>query len=285
MSELRVMSVMAHQDDFEFEAAGLFLKLRQHYGDRVRLKILTTTRGGSGHHLHDIETTAAIRDQEARNSAALVGAEYENLLLLDGKPLPGQVFCDRNFLGGLWNAIRSFAPHYLICPPVAVDPFAGVHIDHQRTAEAVRLVAYQLGVPHAYPTMNGEVLLRYRPPVILNCFDNYTFESRWHFRVDVDDVREQKIRMLRSHKSQLEEWLPFVNNLDKDQTPPWSEEKWLAGTHERSMKINKLCKVPTEHWNEYFTVTSWGYGSWNDPNFQQLIRRDFPFFEENETVS
>ena len=41
MNELRVMSVMAHQDDFEFEAAGLFLQLRQYYGDRVKLKILT----------------------------------------------------------------------------------------------------------------------------------------------------------------------------------------------------------------------------------------------------
>ena len=50
MKQLRVLSVMAHQDDFEFEAAGLFLRLRQHYGSNVALKIVTTSCGGSGHH-------------------------------------------------------------------------------------------------------------------------------------------------------------------------------------------------------------------------------------------
>ncbi|MBQ9087226.1 MAG: PIG-L family deacetylase [Lentisphaeria bacterium] len=277
MSELRVMSVMAHQDDFEFEAAGLFLKLRQHYGDQVRLKILTTTRGGSGHYLHDVDTTAAIRDQEARASAALVGAEYENMLLLDGKPLPGQVFIDRNFMGGLWNAIRSFAPHYIICPPVSVDPLAGVHIDHQHTAEAVRLVAYQLGVPHAYPTMKGEMVLRYKPPVILNCIDGYASECRWHFRVDVNGFKEKKLQMLRCHKSQLEEWLPFVNNLDKEEIPSWSEEEWTQKTDIRHLKRNELCNVHTENWNEYFSVTAWGGGSWNDPTALSRVKKDFPF--------
>ena len=277
--ELRVMSVMAHQDDFEFEAAGLFWKLRQHYGDKVRLKILTTSRGGSGHYLYDVETTAQIRDKEARASAAIVGAEYENLVQLDGTHIPAQVFCDRNMLGGLWNAIRSFAPHYLIAPPVSTNPLAGVHIDHQHTAEAVRLVAYQLGVPNAYPTMYGEKILRYKPPVIFNCVDGYAREAVWHFRVNIDDCRKEKLAMLRCHKSQLEEWLPFVNNLDKEIPPRWSPEEYEIKTDKRHIDRNKLCGFDSPVWHEYLAITSWGGGSWQAAYTAEQIQKDFPFIE------
>jgi len=279
MPELRVMSIMAHQDDFEFEAAGLFQQLRQYYGVQVRLKILTTSRGGSGHHLHDVETTAAIRDKEARASAAVVGAEYENLVQLDGSHIQAQVFCDRNMLGGLWNAIRAFAPHYVVAPPISTNPLAGIHIDHQHTAEAVRLVAYQLGVPNAYPTMNAERILRFKPPVILNCIDGYSQEPVWHFRINIDKFREQKIKMLRCHKSQLEEWLPFVNNLDKPDIPRWSPEEWENQTQMRHTRRNKLCGFDSDQWHEYFAVTAWGGGSWNEPNRYAQIQKDFPFAE------
>lgn len=281
MQELRVMSVMAHQDDFEFEIAGLFHRLKQHYGEKLRLKILTTSRGGSGHHIHDVETTAAIRDQEARNSAARVGAEYENLVQLDGTHVQAQVFCDRNMLGGLWNAVRNFAPHYLIAPPVASNPLAGVHIDHQHTAEAVRLIAYQLGVPNAYPTMTGERILRYKPPVIFNCIDAYAKEAVWHFKVDIDDLKQEKIAMLQCHKSQLEEWLPFVNNLDKENVPQWTPEEYWLQTHRRHVTRNTLCGSDSERWYEYLAISAWGSGSWQDQKTREQIQKDFPFIEWN----
>ena len=277
MTELRVMSVMAHQDDFEFEAAGLFLQLRQYYGDRVKLKILTTSRGGSGHYLHDVETTAQIREKEAEASAEIIGAEYENLTQLDGSHIPAQVFCDRNMLGGLWNAIRAFAPDYVIAPPISTNPLAGIHIDHQHTAEAVRLVAYQLGVPNAYPTINGERILRFNPPVILNCIDGYAQEPVWHFRVNIEEFREQKLQMLRCHKSQLEEWLPFVNNLDKPEIPRWSQEEWRNQTEMRHIHRNQLCGFKSAQWHEYFAVTAWGGGSWNESNRLEKLKNDFPF--------
>ena len=177
MTKLRVMSVMAHQDDFEFEAAGLFLRLREYYGDDVELKILTTSTGVSGHHIMGPDETIRVREGEAIASANVVGAEYENLRQLDGTHVAAQVFCDRNMLGGLWNAIRAFAPDYIVAPPVVTNPLAGIHIDHQHTAEAVRLVAYQLGVPNAYPTMYAPRVQRFPVPVILNCPDAYCKEA------------------------------------------------------------------------------------------------------------
>ncbi len=288
--QLRVMSIMAHQDDFEFEAAGLFLMLRKHYQDDVTLKVLTTSTGVSGHHELGLDETVRRREAEAIASAACVGAEYENLRQLDGTHIPAQVFCDRNMLGGLWNAIRAFGPDYIIAPPVVTNPLAGIHIDHQHTAEAVRLVAYQLGVPNAYPTMFAPRMQRFPVPVILNCPDNYCKEVLWHFAVDCDAVREDKIQMLLCHQSQIREWLPFVDSLNdpagalyrrgpNGENLDWSMGKWREQLLQRVARLNARHGFQDEVFREYFAVTSWGYV----PETQK-IREDFPFFKPNATV-
>ena len=282
MSKLRVMSVMAHQDDFEFEAAGLFLRLREYYGDDVELKILTTSTGVSGHHIIGPDETIRIREAEAIASANVVGAEYENLRQLDGTHVAAQVFCDRNMLGGLWNAIRAFAPDYIVAPPVVTNPLAGIHIDHQHTAEAVRLVAYQLGVPNAYPTMYAPRVQRFPVPAILNCPDAYCKEAMWHFGVDCDNVREGKISMLLKHKSQVCEWLPFVNNLNN--TDPelgsgeaWNETDWRNNLNKRVEAVNRRHGFADNTFREYFAVTRWGYV----PPAEK-VQKDVPFLFWNK---
>lgn len=276
MKKLRVMSVMAHQDDFEFEAAGLFLRLREYYGDNVELKVLTTSTGLSGHHVMDTDQTIRVREAEAIASADVVGAEYENLRQLDGSHIPAQVFCDRNMLGGLWNAIRAFAPDYIIAPPVVTNPLAGIHIDHQHTAEAVRLVAYQLGVPNAYPTINAPRQTRFPVPAILTCPDAYCKEALWHFGVDCNNVREKKISMLLKHKSQICEWLPFVNSLNN--TDPalaaaeWDENVWRSNLDCRVNAVNKRHGFDDAVFREYFAVTRWGFV----PPAEK-VEQDFPF--------
>ena len=283
MSKLRVMSIMAHQDDFEFEAAGLFLRLRQHYGDDVELKILTTSTGVSGHHIIGPDETIRIREAEAIASANVVGAEYENLRQLDGTHVAAQVFCDRNMLGGLWNAIRAFAPDYIIAPPVVTNPLAGIHIDHQHTAEAVRLVAYQLGVPNAYPTMFAPRVQRFPVPAILNCPDAYCKEAMWHFGVDCNNVREGKISMLLKHKSQVCEWLPFVNSINNtDETlandgKAWNEAEWRSNLNKRLNAVNLRHGFDDEIDREYFAVTRWGYV----PPAEK-VQQDFPFLFWNK---
>lgn len=69
---MRVMAIMAHQDDLEFNAGGTFALLRATWGEDVDLHILATTRGASGHHQMGSEETFRRRDAEARSSAALI---------------------------------------------------------------------------------------------------------------------------------------------------------------------------------------------------------------------
>jgi LmbE family N-acetylglucosaminyl deacetylase len=251
--KLRIMSIMAHQDDFEFNAGGSFALLRKTLGDDVELKVVATTRGASGHHEMSLEDTYRRREGEATASAAKIGATYECLRLLDGSHLPAQVFIDRNLLGGLWNTIRDFEPDVIFCPPVISDPLAGVHIDHINTAHAVRLVAYQIIVPNAYPTTNGPRKDRVACPLIINVDDSYASESGYDIRQDITETYQIKTEMGLAHESQILEWLPWTIN-----DPAPTREEWVDKFNTRHLNINTRYGNPDGILSEYFRITRWG---------------------------
>ena len=251
---LRAMSIMAHQDDFEFCAAGTFSILRETYGDGVALKILTTSTGASGHHMDGPDEVAARRHAEASASAALIDASYECLRQLDGTHIPGQVFINRNVLGGLWNAIRDFEPDVIFCPPVVTDPLAGVHIDHLHTAMAVRLVAYQVIVPNAFPTIGGPRKQWVARPLILNADDNYAQEGEWNIRQDISRVYPQKERMALCHESQVFEWLAS----EKGRSGTITADQWREKFRARHAGLNRRMGFSDDLLCEYFRLTRWG---------------------------
>ena len=254
MRQIRIMSIQAHQDDFEFECGGLFAMLKERYGDGIKIKILATSRGSSGHHSLSLEETFQRRKLEAEKSAALIGSEYECLRCLDGNHLVGQVIIDHNFLGGLWNAVRSFEPDYIFCPPVTIDPMAGIHIDHYNTAWAVRMIAYQIRVPNAYPTMTEKQKLQISLPVIINVDDEYGSERKYDFAVDISSVYETKVRLTLCHASQIFEWLPWIECRGK----VLSEEEFRLDFRERHTVVNLRFGQDDSVPREYFQITRWG---------------------------
>lgn len=266
--KLRIMSVMAHQDDFEFNAGGIFAMLRRHHGDNVEFKILATSTGASGHHELDADATFQRRASEAVKSAEKIGAVYECLVQLDGSHVSGQIFISRNLLGGLWNSIREFEPDYIFCPPVVSDPLAGIHIDHYHTAQAVRMVAYQLGVPRAYPTIGGEIKMRIRPPAVINVDDVYSGSGDYHFYCDISDVYSIKEEMAACHESQIYEWLPFTNGMDRR----LSMDEWKADFRQRHQGVSRRYRQPGDPPKEFFRITSWGR-AWGEKD----VHEAFPF--------
>lgn len=249
---IKIMSIMAHQDDFEFNAGGLFALLRKKHGAHFQFKILATTRGASGHHEMSLDETFQRRDREARASAALIGAEYECLTGLDGKHLSGNIWLDQNTLGGLWNIVRDFEPDFIFCPPVVNNPLAGIHIDHYNTACAVRMIAYQLAVPHAYPTLNGSIKKTRCTPVIINVDDVYACENGYDYAVDISDVYPIKEKMALCHESQIFEWLPWVSARS---TP--TPQEFCANFRARHSVTNKRYGQADDAPREYFRLTSW----------------------------
>ncbi len=249
----RVLAIMPHPDDFEFNAGGLFAQLRHRHGAAVQLKVITTSTGASGHHRLGPDETFHRRLGESRASAALIGAEAECLRQLDGSHVHGQVLLSQNLLGGLWNAIRAFRTDYLFCPPVARDPLAGIHVDHEETACAIRRVGYQLGVPFAYPTLGAEPLIEYRSPLIILTDDVYNAEKAYDIAVDISATFETKTAMALCHESQVFEWLPFTRRAQ----PP-TREAFSDAFRARHSRINerfgKLDDVP----REYYRISRWG---------------------------
>ena len=251
---IKVMSIMAHQDDFEFRAGGTFAQLRKKYGDRIEIKLVNTSKGATGHHIMGLDETFNTRMKEFRNSAAIIGAECECLTQLDGSHVQAQVFIDRNFLGGLWNTIRSFEPDFLFCPPITNDSIDGIHIDHFNTATGVRMVAYQLCVPHAYPTVGGAVKKKIKMPLIINVDDVYYGRaSSYHVANDITDVFDVKMKMAFCHRSQIMEWLPF----SQGHNPP-TEEESRENFINMHRDINAAYGKSVEMFREYFSFTYWG---------------------------
>ncbi len=249
----RLLAILPHPDDFEFNLGGTFASFRRRFGAAVQLKIVTTSRGASGHHELDDDATFARRQAEAAASAALIGAEHECLRQLDGSHVPGQVMVDRNLLGGLWNAVRAFRADILFTLPLAADPLAGVHSDHEETARAVRLVAYQLGVPRAYPSLGTPADFGYRSPLILLADDTYAAGASYDLAHDISADYETKLAMAQCHVSQVQEWLPFL-----DGQPPLTPAQYAERFRLRHERVNARYGFADAVPREFFRISRWG---------------------------
>jgi len=271
---MKALFVHAHFDDFEFTAAGTFELWRRLLGPSLQRKVIVCTDGCGGHQFRTREETGRIRLAEQQASARVGGYEFEMLRLPNGQ-VPREAFLQPTpaLLAALWKAIRDFAPDYLFCPPLASDPLAGVHLDHQAVAEAVRQVAYLINVPHAftpeYPA-DETVPVSCPTPVIVQVYDGYMFgENAYDLAVDVESAFALITEMSWCHQSQIKEWLPWVGR--HQMSPPETLADWTATLRRRFERKNRELGIASAHPVEVFTLTAWGLV----PTVEQL-QRDFP---------
>lgn len=275
---LRLMAVVPHPDDFELHCGGSWVILRERLGPAVEMHVVTTTQGATGHHRMSVRQTAERRRAEAEAAASRIGASYACLLGLGGTPLPEPLVMDRELLGGLWQAIRAFGPDVVFCPPVVNDPAAGVHIDHEMTAQAVRLIAYQLMVPHAFPSREPVRDDSFRTPLIINMDDPYMRVDRCDVVVDITSGYATKCAMGACHESQIMEWLPYVQGVRGDS---WDAEidvdQYMRHRH---TVINERMGLLDDRPRECYSVTRWGR-----PPMDGELERLFPTRERRAEVS
>src|SRR4029078_13742275 len=86
----RVMVVTAHPDDSEFAAGGTVAKLVNE-GKQVTYCILTHGDKGSGDRSMTPERLAAIREEEQRNAARVLGVEVVDFLGFPDRDLEATV--------------------------------------------------------------------------------------------------------------------------------------------------------------------------------------------------
>lgn len=276
---MRILSVHAHFDDFEFTAAGTFEMWRRKEGQALQARVIVCTDGKAGHHALTREQTAAVRIREQKASVRIGGYQFQQLHLPNGTvPREACLRVDVPLLAALWKAIRDFEPDYLFCPPIPADPLVGVHVDHVAVAEAVRNVAYMINVPHAftpeYPTLERKTRA-VKVPAILNVYDAYVFGSNeYDVAVDVEPAFARIAEMSWCHQSQIREWLPWVGRHHLE--PPGSLTQWSRTLRRRFQRQQRELGIRVTRATEVFTVTAWG----QVPRFEDLIR-DLPELRVN----
>lgn len=184
---MRVLAVGAHPDDLELLAGGTLAKYAAR-GDTVFMAVSTDGVGGSTT-LPEAEISA-IRRAEARNSAAIIGAEPIWMALPEARLIDSAEFRLRYI-----DLIRQTRPDVIITH----DPVKDYHPDHLATGQIlwdVRLMAVQQNLPTAHPPAVVIPELYFMDTVA-----GINFEPEEY--VDISETMEVKRRMLGAHASQI----------------------------------------------------------------------------------
>jgi len=216
---IRALMIGAHPDDCEYLVGGLAAKYRA-LGHAV--KFVSATNGNAGHHEMGGGPLALRRLEETRRVSALTGIEYE---ILDNDD--GQLEADLAARAQIIGLIRAFRPDLIF-----THRTNDYHPDHRRTGILVQDASYLIRVPNICPLVPH---LTYSP-VILYLQDG--FQKPVPIQPDVvvaiDEVLEDKVRMLHCHESQFYEWLPSIGGY-LDQIPDGDETRlaWMRGHREQ----------------------------------------------------
>ena len=271
---MKALCIHAHFDDYEFVAGGTFELWRRKSGRDFQGCVLVCTDGKAGHHFRTREETFKMRVREQEKSAEIGGYDFRLLRLPNGEvPREACLQVSTELLAALWKGIRDFEPDYIFCPPLPIDPLAGIHNDHVTIADAVRRVAYMINVPHAFTPEYPADETKSTPckvPVVLNVHDPYMFGANaFDLAVEVEPVFDTISAITWCHQSQISEWLPWIGR--HDMPAPASIDEWSQTLRRRFVRKNQELGIPTQQATEAFRVTAWG----EIPTIEQ-IKRDFP---------
>jgi len=188
-----VVSVHAHPDDTEAWCAGT-LKLLSDRG--YKIVIVTMTAGGMGGIGSTEEKTIALRREEARKAATVIGAEY---ICLSGRD--GYLYDTTELRLDVTRIIRKYKAG-IVMTHLPMD----YHTDHRTTCnivEAGAMVATLPNVPVEEEPLEITPLLYHTAPLTLTDPIGAPIANP-SFYVDVTSVMDTKQEMLQHHESQKE---------------------------------------------------------------------------------
>jgi len=183
---MKVLAVGAHPDDIEFLCAGTLAKYKR-LGHQVAIAV--ATNGEAGSPSLSREEIAAVREQEARASAAVIGAEFYWLGFPDE-------FLFRNVETRLKfiDLVRAARPDLIICH----NPDRDYHPDHTTCGQIIWDIHVMVTAPNietSHPPCKVIPEIVYMDTIAgVNLVpDKY---------VDITEDIETKKKMLACHKSQ-----------------------------------------------------------------------------------
>jgi len=201
-----VLALMAHPDDIEILCGGTLVRLRD-AGWRVVLA--TATHGDCGSAELDPEVISDVRTKEAQASAALLGAEYHCLDLLDLF-----VLLNEQSIRAAVEVMRRARPDVVI-----THSPADYMIDHEQASAIARTACFGAPIRNVdtqadepAPILDHIPHLYYADPIEgVDPLGNPIPPGFW---IDISDAIDRKEQMLACHASQRE-WLLKHHGMDE----------------------------------------------------------------------
>jgi LmbE family N-acetylglucosaminyl deacetylase len=190
----RAMLITAHPDDSEFGAGGTVAKLTRD-GCEVTYVIATNGNKGSGDRTMTPERLAAIRMDEQRHAARVLGVARVEFL---GYP-DGELEDTRDLRRDITREIRRWRPDLVITmnPHRTYNLYAS-HRDHRIVAGVALDCVYPLARDHmSFP----ELMPDFEPHKVREIH-----LMQWdtpHLVVDITDVMDLKLKAIACHVSQV----------------------------------------------------------------------------------
>ncbi len=219
---LRLLILGAHPDDAEYHAGGLVSLYRQR-GHAV--KMVSLSNGAAGHHARSSGELAEIRRREAAATAAVVGAASEVWEFPDGALQPTLELRER-----VIREIRGFRPDLVL-----THRTNDYHPDHRATGQVAQDASFLVRVPRVVP----EAPALQRDPVVAFMSDLFTKPCPLSADVVIDVAAEVDtiVAMLACHRSQVFEWLPWLEGmLDQVPSDEGQRRAWLRGWYAQQVR-------------------------------------------------
>lgn len=196
------LAIFAHPDDIEFSCAGTLARWARE-GCRVGYVLCTSGEAGIDDLRLSSEQAAALREEEQREAARVVGAREVIFLRHPDGLLQPTLELRRQLV----REIRRFKPEVVVCGDPTVV-WAGNdyinHPDHRAAAlAALEAVFPAAGQPRLFADLAEEGLMAHKTRKV--------YASVWEgadLFVNIEETIEVKIEALRAHKSQMRGWDP-----------------------------------------------------------------------------
>ena len=197
------LSILAHPDDAEILCAGTLVRLSQARWD---IHIATMTAGDCGTTTHSPQAISAIRTEEAKKAAALIGATYHCLAELDGL-----VVYDKPTILKIADFFRRIAPTL-----VFAHPREDYMLDHEQAHLLARSASFLYAAPNIsrLPIIEGSGIphLYYCDPI--GGVSPLGVPIKPTTIIDISKQQDTKLAMLATHASQRE-WLRAHHGMDE----------------------------------------------------------------------
>jgi N-acetylglucosamine malate deacetylase 1 len=197
------MAVAAHPDDIEFMMAGTLLRLKE---VGWKLHCMNLANGCCGSLQHDAGVTARIREVEAREAAAILGATWHAPITNDL-----EIFYNDGLLRKLAAVLREVVPDILL-----IHSPSDYMEDHSNACRLAVSAAFVRGMtnyatdPSKAAVQHDVTLYHAMPHGLCDPFGDPVKPGMF---VDVTGVMDVKRQALAAHASQ-KDWLDTTQGMD-----------------------------------------------------------------------